>query len=39
MAKSKNLKDDESQIVIDQVLRFKELVKEHKKLIDAIGKL
>ena len=39
MAKSRNLKDEDSKIVVDEVLRFKELVKDHKKLIDAIGRL
>lgn len=39
MEKSENLRDERSQIVIEEVLRFKELVKNHKKLIRAIGEL
>ena len=39
MAKSESLKDEKSKIVIEEVLRFKELVSGHKKLIEAIGRL
>ena len=39
MAKSNNLKDKKSKGVIEEILKFKELVKGHKKLLDAIGRL
>jgi|SaaInlStandDraft_3_1057020.scaffolds.fasta_scaffold192086_2 hypothetical protein len=39
MVKSNNLEENNSKIVISEVLRFKELVKGHRKLIDAIGRL
>ena len=39
MGKSKNLKDEEARIVVKKVLRFNELVKNHRKLIEAIGHL
>jgi hypothetical protein len=35
----KNLKDEDSKASIDEILKFKELVKDHRKLIDAIGRL
>ena len=40
MDKSKNLKDKgRSEIVIEEVNRFKRLVEGHKKLLNAIGNL
>lgn len=39
MVKSDNLNDEKAKIVIDEIRKFKELVKGHKKLLHAIGKL
>lgn len=39
MAKSKISEEEKSKIVIEEVLKFKELVKGHRKLLEAIGKL
>ena len=39
MVKSKNLSGEESKIVVSEVVRFRELVKNYKKLLTAIGKL
>ncbi len=39
MAKSENLKDDKYQFVVDEVIRFRELVKDYRNLLTAIGKL
>ncbi len=40
MAKSKNLKDKEIyNINIKELERFNELIKEHKRLLSAIGNL
>ncbi|MEM2131092.1 MAG: hypothetical protein QXR96_01080 [Candidatus Woesearchaeota archaeon] len=40
MEKSENLKDEERyKIVVEEVLKFKELVKGHRKLLEAIGRL
>ncbi len=39
MVKSENLNDEGSKIVVKEVIRFRELVKNYKKLLTAIGKL
>lgn len=39
MEKSENSKDKDYNFVIEEVLRFKELVKNHRKLLEAIGRL
>ena len=40
MGKLKNSKDKErSEIVIEEVNRFKKLIEGHKKLLNAIGNL
>lgn len=39
MERSKSLKDERSKIVVEAVLRFKDLVKGHRKLLLAIGRL
>jgi len=38
MEKSENSKD-KHQIVIEEIARFKELVRGHEKLLEAIGNL
>lgn len=39
MEKSKNLAENKSKIVTEEILRFRELVKGHRKLLKAIGEL
>ena len=39
MVKLDNLKDEKTKLVIEEVLKFRELVKGHLKLLTAIGKL
>ncbi len=40
MAKSGNLKDEERyKIVIEEIRKFKKLIKGHEKLLRAIGEL
>ncbi len=39
MAKSENLNDRESKIIVDRVIRFKKLIKGHERLLEAIGRL
>ena len=39
MVKSGNLKDEKSKIVVEKILKFKDLVENHRKLLDAIGRL
>lgn len=40
MGKSKNLKDeDRYKIVIEEIEKFKKLIKGHEKLLEAIGNL
>jgi len=39
MRKIKILSKEESQLVIDEVLRFKELVRGYENLLRAIGRL
>ena len=39
MVKLKNLSDKESKMVIEEVLKFKELVHGHEDLLRAIGRL
>ena len=40
MVKSKNLKDKErSKVVVERISQFQKLIKGHKKILIAIGKL
>ncbi len=39
MGISENLKDKNTKIVVEEILRIKELIKGHRKLLTAIGKL
>ena len=39
MVQSENSEDEKAKIVVEEVQRFNKLVKGHKKLITAIGKL
>lgn len=39
MGISENLKDKNKKVVVDEILRIKELIKRYRKLLVAIGKL
>ena len=39
MVKLENLNDKKAKVVIEEVLRVRELIKKHRKLLDAVGRL
>ncbi len=39
MGRSKISEDEKFKIVTEEVLKFKEIVKDHRKLLEAIGRL